>query len=533
LTQAPRHSASGRRFAVATPHQAATEAALDTFAEGGNAVDAALAANAVLAVVYPHMCGIGGDLFAIVASAGGGTPTLVNGSGAAAAALSAAAVRADHDSMPADGPLTVSVPGALAAWADLAQRFGRRPLAPALERAAALAERGWPVAPSTARAIATHCRRVEGDPGLRALLMPGGRALEAGERIALPALAATLRDVAVEGPGAFYEGAVGDRFVGGLSRLGCPLTRDDLRSHATEIARPLAARYRDLEVLVPAPNSQGFVLLEILRSIERAALVSDHLGPDAAVLAGLFQLGSADRDRFLADPRQAAPPLDALLGGEHLDELVERARPGGRGDVEPPMIDARRAGGDTVGVVAAESEGLWVSINQSLYSSFGAAILEPATGIICQNRGSHFSLDPESPNRLVGGVRPAHTLMPVMVAREGRPVMASATMGGNAHPQIHTEVLTAVIDRHRSAWQALELPRWLVGGVQRGGGTVIQAEARVPQDTLARLAEAGMEVALLDPFDERVGHAQLIVRSGPGELSVASDPRADGQAAAG
>jgi gamma-glutamyltranspeptidase len=518
-------AARGRRFAAATPHSAATEAALAAFEAGGNAVDAALAANAVLAVVYPHMCGIGGDLFALVADSS--TRAVVNGSGAAASALDAAAVRAERGSMPAEGPLTISVPGTVAAWDELARRFGRLPLAAATAPAIECAERGVPLAGSVAHAVVTHSGRLQADPGLSALFLPDGRPLEAGERLVQPELAATLRDIARSGSQAFYEGEVGARLIAGLARMGSPLTPGDLRRHTTEITAPLARPYRRLEVLVPPPNSQGFLLLEILGCIERGGLVADHLGAEAAVLARLFLLASADRDRFLADPRRVRVAVDRLLSGDHADELLAEAKAmAGR------PVDGRRATGDTVGVVAAEEGGLWVSMNQSLYGVFGSGILEPETGIICHNRGSYFSLDPAAANHLVGGARPAHTLMPVMVLSDGRPVVASATMGGSAHAQIHAEVLTGIIDGRRDAWESIRNPRWLVGGLQRGGGSVVFAEGRVPGETIARLRSSGLEVQVLAPVDEQVGHAQLIARTDDGELAAASDPRADGAAGA-
>jgi gamma-glutamyltranspeptidase len=325
-----------------------------------------------------------------------------------------------------------------------------------------------------------------------------------------------------------YDGPVGTRLVAGLASMGSRLTEADFRRHSTEVTPPVAVAYRDFEVLVPPPNSQGFVLLEIMGCVERGRLAPDHLGPDAATLAQIFRLASADRDNFLADPRYAPVPIDDLLSAQHTRELLDQA-----GQLAGPGSVSRRATGDTVGIVAVQEDGPWVAINHSLYDAVGSGILEPNTGIICHNRGSYFSLDRSALNILVGSKRPAHTLMPVMVMREGRPMVASATMGGSAHAQIHAELLLAVLDGGETPADAISNPRWLVGGTQRYGGPGIVAEGRVPAEVVERMVAAAFEVQMLDDWDEQVGHAQMAARAPDGSLSAAFDPRADGSAGAG
>jgi len=517
-------AAHGTRFAIATPHIAATHAALQAFEAGGNAVDAAVTANAVLAVVYPHMCGIGGDLFAIV-----GDPNsrhALNGSGAVPAAIDVAALRKAYRAMPKQGPLSVSVPGTVAAWGELINRFGRRTLAAALAPAIDWAKNGVPVSGSVALAIVSERKRIDEDPGLGSLFVANGRVLGENDLLRQPALADSLRTIADQGVSAFYDGPLGARFIMGIRKLGSPMTTDDFRRHRTEIVSPLTRRYRGYEVLVPPPNSQGFVLEEILGCIERGEILPDHLGEQAPALARLFRLASADRDAFNADPRRARVPVDDLLSPNHASELLRQATAPSSTDV------AHRGSGDTVGIVAADADGLWVSINQSLFDSFGAGILEPETGIICQNRASGASLDPASPNVAEGGKRPAHTLMPVMVFANGAPAVASATMGRNAHVQIHAELLMAIIDQRLSPFEAIDRPRWLVGGLRSEAPGVV-AERRVPARVIAAFDAAGVKVKSLDDWDEDVGHAMLIARGPDGEFDAASDPRADGEAAAG
>jgi gamma-glutamyltranspeptidase len=515
-------AAQGRRFAIATPHLLATRAAVEAFEAGGNAVDAAVTANAVLAVVYPHMCGIGGDLFAIVADSS--SKYAVNGSGALPAAIDVAAIRKAHATMPARGPLSISVPGTLAAWDDLITRFGRRSFADAIRPAIDCATTGAPVTRSVARAIASARARIDRDLGLRGVFAPNGAPLGENDLLRQPALAESLGSIADLGVSAFYDGSVGARLILGLRKAGSPMTTEDFRRHRTEVLTPLTRRYRAHEILVPPPNSQGFVLEEILGCIERGDIIPDHLSDQAPFIAKVFRLASADRDRFLADPRRARVPIDELLSANHASDLLRQM-------TAPPGRLSEGGSGDTVGIVAADADGLWVSINQSLFDSFGAGFLEPETGIICQNRGSGASLDPLSPNIAEGGKRPAHTLMPVMTFADGAPAIASATMGRNAHAQIHAELLMAVIDQRINAFEAVDRPRWLVGGLRADAAGVV-AERRVPDHVIEDFHAAGITADTLSDWDEGVGHAMLIARARNGELHAASDPRSDGAAAA-
>lgn len=517
-------TALGHRAVASTPHRFATDAAMASFAAGGNAVDAAVAASVMLSVVYPHMCGVGGDVFAIVWD--GADLAAVNGSGATAASLDPDWVRGQFGTMPTHGPHSISVPGAVAAWAMLVERYGKLPFEAALQPAAEVAERGTPVARSLAGAILARQERVTADAGLSSIFLHNGTALREGDTVRQPALAATLRALAAQGPAAVYDGETGRRFVDGLSALGSKLTMADLKRHQTEVTAPLIGGYRGWKVAVPPPNSQGFVLLEILGAIEAAGIASDHLGADVALIAGIFLATAEDRDAHLADPRRADVRVGELLSAAHIHQLLERASRAAYGEAP------RAAAGDTVGIVAAEQGGPWIALNHSLYDFFGSGILEPATGIIGHNRGSHFSLDPASPNVLAGGKRPAHTLMPVMVMRDGRPAVASATMGGPAHAQIYAEILSGVLDLGLDCGTAVARPRWLTGGIHRGGGSKVVAESRVPEAVLRSLAKTGYPVETLEPFDQEVGHGQIAVRTEDGGLAAAADPRADGSAGA-
>jgi gamma-glutamyltranspeptidase/glutathione hydrolase len=523
---------AGRAHAIATPHAAASTAGDAVFRSGGTAFDAAVAAAVALTVVYPHMCAVGGDIIALAATADGAV-RVVNGSGAAPAAVSAADIAARHGRMPERGAETVTVPGAVAAWATLLEIGGSRRLADLIEPAAKLAEEGVPVARSLAKAIAAaeSAGELEGDEGMATVLRPGGRPLEEGEALVQPALARTLRAIQADGPAALYHGPVGAAIVARLRTLGSAITSDDLAAHATELCEPLAGTFGEEEVLTAPPNSQGLLLLEVLQAATRLG-DADLLGDDADLLAELFRLVTLDRDRHLADPRRADVPVAQLLSDAHAAELAaaalaRRAAAGGGASSA-----GRKASGDTIAVVAADGAGNAVSLIQSVYYGFGSGILDPTTGVVLHNRGAFFSVDPASPNVIAGGKRPGHTLMPVLVRRAGRLVGVHGTMGGSAQAQIHAQLILRTA-RGEAPADVLMAPRFVVGGLEPGGrADLVLAEPGC--DAAERAwAAAGQDVHRLGELDEETGHAQLIRIGSDGTLRAASDPRADGAALAG
>lgn len=518
-------SARGGRFALATPHVAATEAGLAAFAEGGNAVDAALAAATTLAVVYPHACGVGGDLFALVEEPEGRT-IAVNASGAAPQGVDVEAVRRRHGDVPERGALSVTVPGAVSGWALLADRWSRLGLPRALAPAIRAARSGVGASRALVEALEREAAAFSADPGIAELFYPDGRPLVEGETFVQTALADTLEDLAELGPSALYGGPVGRRLAGALREAGSPMTLEDLAVHTPEVDSPLTGRYRDLHVSVPPPNSQGFVLLEILAAIERLGVDPDPLGSDAPILAEVFASTAADRDRHNADPRFARVPVGTLLDEGHIGGLVEQVR-----DREAEGPAAHR-GGDTIALVAADAEGWSVSLVQSLWDAFGAAFLEPSTGIALHNRGSAFVLDPTHPNVLAGGKRPAHTLTPVLVHRDGRLAAVSGSRGGGGQPQINAMSIVRAFDLGMDVAAVLDAPRWLVGGMDLRAGRWIEAESRVPLAVADAMGRHGFDVRPLEAYDGAVGHAHLIHVAADGSFEVATDPRADGAAAA-
>ncbi len=517
-------AAHGTRGAVATPHHLATEAGVDAMRAGGSAVDAALAAAAMLAVVYPHQCSIGGDAFALVSDPSG-RAVAINGSGRAPRGLDAPAVRVLQERMPLTGPLSVTVPGVLGAWNAIHELGGRLGLAHALRPAIVRAREGAPVSRSLRIALELDLEELVGAPGVPDVFFADGRPLPEGALYRQTALARTLEALAARGVAAFYGGEIGERFVRGMRELGSPLCTTDLAEHETTVGQPLAGIYRGWNVLTTPPNSQGFALLEILAALEGVVPAFDPNGANAPQVARLFRLVAADRDRYLSD---GDVPVAELLGADRVAWLRAGMR---RHEVEPSLSRAEPLGRDTVAICAADAAGWGVVLIQSVFHSFGARILEPATGIVAQNRGASFSLDPRAPNGLIPGRRPPHTLMPVMVYRDGRLSYLSGTMGGKAQPQIQAGLLGRLLDLHQGPVAAVTAPRWVLGGLEIGSVEgVVRLEGRLGP-MRERFERAGFETEVLTDFDEEVGHAQVI-KVGAEGFDAAADPRSDGAAAA-
>jgi gamma-glutamyltranspeptidase len=330
------------------------------------------------------------------------------------------------------GAHSITVPGAVAGWEALG-RWGRLGLEAALRPAIAGARSGVAVAPGVARALRDRASELRGDEGMSTTFYPNGRALKKGDLLVQTALGETLERIATEGAAALYGGAIGAMLVRDLRRLGCSLEEADLERHEALVGSPLVGRYRDWEIATASPNSQGYVLLQGLAVLERLGVAPDPLGRDAPLMAAAFAPVNGERDRFLSDPRVTDVEFSFLLEPEHIDSVAAQVL---RDEVTEDRRYAR-ASGDTVAVVTADAEGWAVTLIQSLFHSFGSGILQPATGIICHNRGASFSLRDQSPNLVAPWKRPAHTLMPVVVSKDGRLLAAAGAMGGKAQPQIH------------------------------------------------------------------------------------------------
>ena len=412
------------RNVVSTSHPLAAQAGLGALLSGGNAVDAAIAAAAMLTVVEPVSCGLGSDAFAIVWD--GQSLSGLNASGVAPAAWSLDYFRnkygEDADGrarIPERGWDSVTVPGAVSAWAALHERFGRAPFADLMEPAAAVAERGVTIAPIVARKWAANVSALAQQPGFAQAFMPNGRAPAIGEKFILPAAAKALRLIGSSRGAAFYEGEIAARLAAFSQTTGGALTADDLASYRPEWVETIFKTYRDYEVHELPPNGQGIAALVALGILKHFDL--KEFGPDSPEAAHLqieaMKLAFADLYRYVAEPRSMR-----IRPNDMLDEayLAERARLIDRNQASKFEFGMPRSGG-TVYLTAADENGMMVSFIQSNFLGFGSGVVVPEFGVSLQNRGSGFSGDPNSPNVVAPGKRPFHTIIPAFLTREGKP----------------------------------------------------------------------------------------------------------------
>lgn len=517
---------------VAAGHPLPAFAGLRVLQEGGNAVDAMVATNAVLAVTQPNLCGIGGDLFALFYDAKKGEVTYLNGSGRSAAAATIARLHElGHRDMPALGPLAITVPGCVDAWEQSLARYGTRPLAELLAPAIEYAERGFPISHKLSAAIAAGLTRYAGQPGWAANFAADGRAPEPGGIYRQPALAATLRRIAAGGREEYYRGELARRLVAGIRAAGGLLDEDDFARHAAQWLAPLQTAYRGYTVYNTAPNSQGLttlLALNILRGFDLAG--AGFRSPRALhLMIEAARIAYAARDRHITDPDFAAIPVDALLGDGWAEEARRRIDPDrAMAPAAPDAHDVSR--GDTTYFAVADGAGNLVSCIESNYMGFGSGVVVDGVGF--QNRGAYFSLDPDHVNRLEPRKRTMHTLMASLAFRDGRPRLVFGSMGGDAQAQINLQGLAHVLDFDRNIQDALEDPRF-VWGQAAGGTPTLHLEPRYPDGTIEALRAMGHPVEVTAPWNPMMGHAQGIIigPDDPPALLGGADPRGDGYAA--
>ena len=544
---APVPLARGAHGAVVAPHHLATAAGLSILRAGGSAVDAAIATNAALGVVMPSGCGIGGDAFWLVWDAAEGRQHALNGSGRAPAAADAAALRdRGLTTIPLRGPLAITVPGAVRSWGDAHARFGRLSRDAILAPAIGLARDGFPAWDGFIDAVEQTAPRVAEALGPAAgffgVYRPAGRPWQPGERVRLPALASTLQALVTEGFDAFYDGDLAERQARGLADVGSAIGRADLSGHTSTWGEPLSLDYRGVRVTTHPPNSSGIVALEVLAILARfEAPGRSSFGPDGVTDPAWIHLGieasklaMADRDAFLTDPTFRNIPLDRLTDPAYAGDLA--ARIDLRRAARPPA-SANPSGGGTIYLATVDGDGNAVSLIESNYMGFGSGVVDPATGVHYQNRGSYFSLDPAHPNVLEPGKRTLHTLLPGMLFRDGRaePWVVAGSMGGDAQPQIHAQLVSALVDGGLDIRTAVTMPRWFVEPAEHFAPPVeVLLEPRHAPGIAGALEALGHPVTLTAPFDPGLGHEHAIelVDGGPGapdgSVAAATDPRSAG-----
>ncbi|HEY7135083.1 MAG TPA: gamma-glutamyltransferase family protein [Acidimicrobiia bacterium] len=503
------------RCAVASPHYLASAAGLAAFARGGNAIDAVIAANLALGVVSPYFCGYGGDLFAIVWD---GREHGYLGSGRSAAAASIDEVRAatGSDTMPWIGPHTVTVPGAIAGWFDLLDRWGTRSFGDLAVDAVRLARDGFTVSAKGAELL-------DGSAALYRDYPDWQRAYadrRAGERLRQPALARTIELLAADGPDAYYHGPVAEAIATAVHTAGGVMQASDLATYAGEWTEPLRAQYRGLEVCELPPPTQGVTALEILRILDGFTLPGDGVDRQHLLVEACKQ-GLADRDAYVTDPAWMTVSPAEMLSDAWITDRRSRIDPE-RASGLPGAVPQR---GGTAYLCAADGDGLMVSLIQSNFLACGSGVHVPEWGINLNNRGSSFTLDPDAANALAPGKRPMHTLIPGLILQDGAPWLVFGSMGGDAQAQIHAQLLAHIVDDGADAQVAIDAPRFMV----QPGNWRVQIEPTFGDAVIDGLAARGHAVRPTRPLDTQMGHAHAIVPGDAG-YGIATDPRAEGAA---
>jgi gamma-glutamyltranspeptidase/glutathione hydrolase len=507
---ATRSPVLARNGMAATSHPIASAIAVDILKMGGSAVDAAIAANAMLALVEPHACGIGGDLFAIVWDPKQKKLAGYNGSGRSAAGLSYEALLAANggaDRMPVFGPLTVTVPGAVDGWFALHERYGKLPMRDLLAPAMRYARDGIAVtevdAALWAEALAEFGASdlpAEQLAGLHRTYTVNGKPPPAGSVFRNSDLAGSYQRIADGGRESFYEGETGRRIIEAVQESGGGLTQDDFARHRGEWVDPVSIDYRGYQVFELPPNSQGIAALQILNLLEPYPLAD--LGRDSADFWHLFvesaKLAYEDRAKFYADPAFADPPLDWLLSDDYADQrrkLIDTNKAGLQVESGHPP-----AHGDTTYLATADADGMMVSFIQSNYWEFGSGLVAAGTGFALQNRGAAFSLEPRHANVYAPGKRPFHTIIPAFVMKDGEPVLAFGVMGGYLQPQAHVEIIINIIDFGMNIQEAGDAARVVhsstsqPGGGHMTDGGVVHMEAGIPKTVVGELERRGHTV---------------------------------------
>lgn len=524
------HSNVSTRGMAVAPHHLASQSALAVLREGGSAIEAMVAAAATIAVVYPHMNGLGGDGFWLIVPPQG-DPIAIDASGAAGS-LATLGAYDDVAQIPHRGPrAALTVAGTVSGWEEALkvsrEMTGRAlPLARLLADAIDYAQNGTPVTPSQAHATASKFDELKDIPGFAETWLVDGKPPEVGSRFYQPAMASTLKRLAEDGLDSFYRGPLADVLAHGMETLGLPVTRDDLRAHAARRTNPLTLQHQQGEVFNLTPPTQGLVSLAILGITDRLNMAEADDADTIHRIVEATKLAFGLRDAHITDPRELKTDIQNLLDSAALQVLADRvddgrAAPWGSG----------KGPGDTVWMGVMDSSGHAVSFIQSIYHEFGSGVVLPDTGIVWQNRGASFSLDPNHLLALAPGKQPFHTLNPAAARLKDGRVMVYGSMGGDGQPQTQAALFTRYAIQGVPLQESISRPRWLLGRTWGQTSDTLKLEGRFSAETVSQLRARGHEVEMFPDFSEAMGHAGAIVRHPNGLFEGAFDPRSNGAAA--
>jgi gamma-glutamyltranspeptidase/glutathione hydrolase len=517
---------------VAASHPLAARAGVQVLERGGNAVDAAIATNAVMGLVEPHNNGIGGDLFAIYYEAKSGKLYGLNAGGWAPRGLTPALLKErGMTRMPGSGIHTVTVPGAVAGWDALRKRFGTRPLSELLAAAIFYASEGFPVTDVIADAWAGMVSKLSADLNAAKTFLPDGRPPVSGEIFRNPDYAASLRLVAERGPAGFYEGKTAEAILAISREKGGTMSAADLKEYAPEWVGAISTTYRGWTVYELPPNTQGIAALMMLNLMETFPLgeYGFHSKNALHVMIEAKTLAYADMLRYVADQTFYKTPVTAMLSKPHAAARAKLIDPGKAAcSVEPSTFDGltNSEGRDTIYLSVIDKDGNIVSLIQSLYSSFGSGVVAPGTGIMLHNRGALFTLQEGHPNVLAPLKRPLHTIIPAFMEK-GDVKIGFGIMGGFNQAQAHAQFVANIVDYGLDVQEALEAGRFTKGSFT---GCDVNIEVLVPDHIRYELEKLGHEVRSVGPRSGTFGYGQAVMSNGKGVHFAGSEPRHDGAA---
>ena len=539
FAQGPAYTGMGRSYGrsmviskqgiAATSHALASQAAAQILARGGSAADAAIAANAMLSVVEPMKCGLGGDLFAIYWEAGSGKLTGLNASGPAPKALTPEFLAAKGvKTMPQSGIHSFTVPGAIDGWWKMSQRYGKLPWKDLFAPAIAYAEQGFPVTEIIAEIwnVGENLKKIRQFPESVRVYLPNGKQLREGEVFTNPDIARALKLIAEQGPTAYYKGDIAAAILKTSEHLGGTMVAADLASFSSEWVEPVSIEYRGWKVYELPPNSQGIAALEMLNIMETipASPLGFSSAPEMHKRIEAMKLSYSDVRRYAADPRDYQAPIAGLLSKEYAKQRAAQIDPLHANGAVPA---GQPSGSDTTYLTIVDRDGNIASWIESVYSEFGSGITCEGMGFIMQNRGGGFTLEKGHPNILAGGKRPFHTIIPAFMER-GDQHIGFGIMGGANQPLAHAQFVSNLVDYGMNIQAALEAPRFTKRSAE---GNDVAIEARVGATTLQQLSERGHEIQIRREYTQEMGRGQAIMHNSKTGLNYgASDPRADGAA---
>ena len=511
---------------AATSHVLASQVGAQILAKGGSAVDAAIAANAALSVVEPMKNGLGGDLFAIYWDAKTGKLSGLNASGPAPRALSPEFLKGKGiTAMPSIGIHSVTVPGAVAGWKAIHEKFGKLPWKDLFQGAILLAEQGFPVTEAIQESWDVNALNTADHAESNRVFMPGGKVPHVGDLFKNPGMGKAFRLIAEQGPDAFYKGDIAAAILKTSHNLGGTMAAQDLAAFVPEWVTPISVDYRGWKVYELPPNGQGMAALEMLNIMETAppAIGGAFSPAEMHKRIEAMKLAYSDLHKYNADPRTYDVPVGALLSKDYAKKRSALIKP----EANCAVKAGQAIGSDTTYLTIVDKDGNIASWIESVYSEFGSRVTVEGMGFLLQNRGGGFVLDPKSPNVLAGGKRPFHTIIPAFMEK-GDLHVGFGIMGGANQPLAHAQFASNMIDFQMNVQQALESPRFTKAGAN---GCDVMIESRVPLSTMQGLSEKGHQINIRREYTQEMGRGQAILHDSKTGMNYgASDPRADGAA---